>query len=285
MKKFFISHAIEFFLQPSSLILQPFFPMSRPSWQLPPGVSSGTWDYAQAAHIARDYDEYFADCPLFNLDESIAARYFKTPGIVADFGCGTGRALVPLVKQGHRGLAVDLSNEMLAVVREKATAENLPIDCVQANLVEMDTIPTASVDYGICFFSTLGMVRGAENRLAALRHIHRIIKPGGIFVIHVHNVWYNLYDPTGPWWLIKNRIQSWLSSKLEFGDKVYNYRQIPNMFLHVFRRGEIVGALKSAGFQIREVVPLSPQRYSPLRWPRFFGNLRANGWIIVGEVK
>ena len=67
-------------------------------------------------------------------------RHFDRPGLVADLGCGTGRALVPLVRTGHRGLAVDLSEHMLRVVQEKADDEGLPIDCVRANLVELDAI-------------------------------------------------------------------------------------------------------------------------------------------------
>lgn len=254
-----------------------------PAWQLPPGVSRGTWDYAQAEHIARDYDEYFADCPLFDTDEAVAARYFTTPGVVADFGCGTGRALVPLVRAGHRGMAVDLSAEMLAVVAEKAALDQLAITCYQANLVEMDGVPSAAADYGMCLFSTLGMIRGRDNRLAALRQMRRVLKPRGVLVIHVHNVWYNLYDPGGPWWLLKNCWQAARSREIDLGDKYFPYRQIPNMFLHVFRRGEICGALAKAGFRVREVIPLATARYRPLRWPWLFGQLRANGWVIVGE--
>ena len=98
--------------------------MSRSAWQLPPGVSRGTMDYAEAEYIARDYDDYFADCQLFEHDEGVARRYFQKQGVVADFGCGTGRALLPLMRQGHTGLAIDLSAEMLGIVAEKAEREN-----------------------------------------------------------------------------------------------------------------------------------------------------------------
>ena len=257
--------------------------MSKSAWQLPPGVSRGTWDYAQAEHIARDYDEYFADCQLFEHDEGVARRFFQKPGVVADFGCGTGRALLPLMRQGHTGLAIDLSAEMLGVVREKAEQEGLPITLVRANLVECDSVADAVADYGICFFSTLGMIRGYENRLAALRHMHRILKPGGTLVIHVHNVWNNLYDPGGPWWLLKNMWQSARRDDLEFGDKYYPYRQIPQMFLHVFRLGEIRSAMMQSGFKMREIIPVAPETYKPLRMPWLFSNLRCSGWILVGQ--
>lgn len=252
-----------------------------PQWQLPKGVSRGTWDYARASHIADEYDAYFAENRLFELDEQVLARHFTPPGIVADLGCGSGRALVPLVRRGLRGLAIDLSDEMLRVVAAKARQENLDITCVQANLVELDQLDDASVDYAMCMFSTLGMIRGSENRMRALGHARRILKPAGLFVLHVHNWWYNLYDPGGPWWLLGNLFRPLVDRRIERGDKFFEYRGIPNMFLHVFTRREIRRDLQRAGFRIVEWIPLDPRRHRPLRRPWLLENLRANGWIIV----
>ena len=239
------------------------------------------WDYATADHIARDYDEYFAFNRLFDFDEEILRRHFDRPGLVADLGCGTGRALVPLVRAGHRGLAVDLSREMLAVVGQKAADEALPIFRVQANLVELGCLADGCVDYAICLFSTLGMIRGGGNRRRAIEHVRRILKPGGVFVLHVHNFWYNLFDPGGPWWVIKSVATAPLRRDFDVGDKFFDYRGIPQMYLHVFRRREVLRLLTGAGFRIRELIPLDYRRTARLGRPWFFGNLRANGWIVV----
>ncbi len=255
----------------------------RPSWQLPPGVTRGLWEYAQADHIARDYDEYFAYNSLFEFDEEVLARHFTQPGLVVDLGCGTGRALVPLVRRGFRGLAIDLSAEMLAVVGEKAAIDRLPIDRLLANLVELDCLADGVADYCISMFSTLGMIRGQENRRRALSHVRRILKPGGRFVLHVHNFWYNLYDPGGPRWLLKNLLRAGLVRDIDAGDKFFDYRRIPNMFLHVFRGRELRGLLRGAGFQIRQWIPLDPRRTRALRAPWLLESLRANGWIVVCE--
>ena len=34
------------------------------------------------------------------------------------------------------------------------------------------------------------MVRGAENRAAVVRQAFRVLRPGGRFVLHVHNRWF-----------------------------------------------------------------------------------------------
>ncbi len=253
----------------------------RPHWQRPPGVSRGTWDYVHSTSVAEDYDDYFAFNSLFDFDEAVLAKCLHPPGLVADLGCGTGRALVPLVRQGYRGLAIDLSAHMLRIVREKAALEALPIDCLQANLVELDTVADHSVDHAICMFSTLGMIRGRANRRQALQHFHRILRPGGRFVLHVHNYWFNLRDPGGPGWLLKNLLTAPFRNDIELGDKWFPYRGVQNMFLHVFRWRELATDLSHAGFRIVERIPLDVARRHQLRWPWLFGAFRTNGWIVV----
>jgi len=253
----------------------------RPERQLPRGVSRGIWRYTQAEHIADLYDDYFAQNRLFDFDRQVLARHFVRPGLVIDLGSGTGRALVALARRGFRGLGVDLSPAMLQILVRKAKLENLPICVVRANLVELDCIRSRSFDYAVCLFSTLGMVQGRENRDRLLAHARRILKPGGLFVLHVHNLWYNLFDAAGRRWLLAHLPATLFGRRLERGDKYFHYRGIPRMFLHTFTRGEILGALVRAGFRAKELIPLDSTRQRALGCPWFFGRLRANGWIVV----
>ena len=258
-----------------------------PQWRLPAGISRGLWDYVHADHIADDYDDYFSHNRLFDFDEQIVLSHVHArqlrDGVAADLGCGTGRAIMALARCGMRGLAIDLSHAMLAIVRNKADQANLPIDCIHANLVELNCVDEDTVDVAVSLFSTLGMIRGRDNRQRALQHARRILRPGGLFVLHVHNYWYNLRDPAGPWWLLKNLLRSTVVRDIEAGDKFFNYRGVPNMFLHVFTPGELRRALRQAGFRVIETIPLDTQRHRALRWPWWFGRLRANGWIVVCE--
>lgn len=48
-------------------------------------------------------------------------RADETGGSVLELGCGTGRIAIPLAEDGHEIWGVDLSEEMLAQLREKAT--------------------------------------------------------------------------------------------------------------------------------------------------------------------
>lgn len=261
-----------------------------PHWKLPPGVTRGVWDYVHNHGIAWDYDAYFADHKLFAFDQQVLIRELAAAGapgeLVADLGCGTARALIPLIHQGFRGLAIDLSAEMLAVVREKAAREQLPIECLQANWVELDAVADASVDHAISMFSSFGMIHGRANRRAALRHTRRILRPGGLLILHVHSYWNRLRQPGGIRWLLTNSWQAatgrWTgAADLEAGDRYYTYRGVTRMYLHLFSRGEIRGELRKTGFRIRRWIPLRVDASGPLPASWWLQQLRAGGWIIV----
>lgn len=255
--------------------------ISLPRWRLARGITRGLWEYTQSRDIADRYDDYFAHNSLFEFDLAVLRRHLVRPGRLIDLGCGTGRLLVPFAREGFPGLAVDLSLPMLEVVGRKAAAERLPIDRLLANMVDLDCLRDDSVDYAICMFSTLGMIRGHENRLQALRHVRRILRDGGRFVLHVHNRWHNLFDPQARWWLIANLIESRLRRDVEAGDKFFDYRGVRSMFLHVFTRRELERLLAEAGFRIVELIPLDTERRHALPRPWLLGGLRANGWIVV----
>ena len=259
---------------------------SRASWQLPLGVSAGTWDYARAGHVATDYDEFFADHAMFRLDRSVVNQYCPSQGRVVDLGSGTGRALLPLVERGLRGVAVDLSQSMLRVVQEKRRKANLcsdALECVRANLADLSCFADQSFDCALCLFSTLGMIRGAHPRMQTIRHVARILRAHGIFVMQVHNYWAQLFDAGGPWWMVRNAARAWIRRDIEIGDKFYAYRGIPNMYLHAFSRRSLRKLLRGAGFSLVAWIPLNRAQQKPLpsRW--FCEGLRASGWIVVAR--
>lgn len=255
------------------------------AWQLPPGVSPGTWDYVQKASIADDYDPYFDSCKMFALDMELVRRHLPRPEpgsapIVADLGCGTGRALVELAKDGFSGLAIDLSGPMLDVVRRKAQEQELPITVVRANLVQLECLADSSVDHAISLFSTLGMIQGRASRIKSLHHANRILRKGGCFVVHVHNLWSGLRDPGGLNWLARSWWQSHRTD-LDWGDRVYQYRGLPNMFLHNYRRRELRADLHAAGFHVEHIYPIDRTATRVLRCSKLVPQLRAGGYIAI----
>ncbi len=254
-------------------------PSPPPDWQLPAGVNRGLWDYLHSEDLARGYDRSLAGSSLFSIDQAFVERHCPPPGRLIDLGCGTGRLLITLAKRGYETTGVDLSPEMLRVAAEKATLEKLQVSLIQANLTDLDGIPNATFDYAACLFSTLGMVLGADYRRRVLAHTLRILKPGGTFILHVHNRWFSFWNPDGRRWLGRDILGR---SVGERGDRLMPTHQgIAGLTLHLFTRSEIRNALKGAGFQLLEVKPISLSLDGRLSAPWWFGWLRAYGYLIV----
>jgi SAM-dependent methyltransferase len=255
----------------------------RPDWQLPRGVSRGLWDYLHDPDIACGYDASLASSSLAGVDVAFCQRIFDRPGRLVDLGCGTGRLLVPFARRGYWVLGVDLSEEMLKQAAGKADAAGVQIHRLQANLVDLAGLADRSFDYAACLFSTLGMIAGDAERQQALKHVYRILRPGGKFVLHVHNRWFDLWTWQGRKWLIEDLVRSVLLRQGS-GDRLMPVHQgIVGLSLHLFRRREIVGLLRDAGFRIREIRPVSLQRDGRLILPALWPWARAYGYLIAAE--
>jgi SAM-dependent methyltransferase len=231
--------------------------------------------------IAENYDQFLAGDPLTHFDWQIVSRCLppivgtKKP-VVVEFGCGTGRTLIPLIERGYKTIGVDLSLPMLKQMgRNLSLRLGQPPDdgsmiSIQANFVQLDCLAEDCCDHGVCLFSTLGMIAGNENRRQFLDHARRTIKDGGTFVLHAHNLWQQLRHPGGWRWFGKHLIDV-AGGKCQLGDRFATYRSISEMFIHSFRKRELESLLNDAGFRV-EV------------WHRVEDPQKARatvGWVVV----
>lgn len=261
------------------------FLSGRPFWQLPAGVSRGTWDYVQSEGIAQDYDAYFADHPLLELDREFVFQNLPDnsdgSAVVADFGCGTGRVARDLMARGYRVLNLDLSLPMLKEAESEIRFTSAA--SVRVNLAELEALRDQCLDMGVCLFSSLGMIRGRTHRRNFLRHVARSLKPEAPFIVHVHNRNSSWRDPGGLAWLIASAAAS-LRANYEFGDRSYAYRGLPAMFLHIYSRTELLSDLRYAGFNRIRCRALNHTSDALLCKNRWFDNWRAGGYLAIAQI-
>ncbi|HEX3314419.1 MAG TPA: methyltransferase domain-containing protein [Gemmataceae bacterium] len=248
-------------------------------WQLPPGVSRGLWDALHDPQAARDYDTRLADTPLLAVDIDFVRRHCPRPGRLVDLGCGTGRLSVALATEGYECVAVDLSEEMLAIVCEKAVAAGVEIARIQANLVELHAIADASFDDAACLFQTLGLISGADSRRRAVEHAFRLLRPGGVFVLHVHNRWFNAWTPHGRRLLARDLWNTLLRRQTAGDYRMPANQGLGPMPMHLFTRGEVERLLRGVGFEILEVRPIAVDGKSP----NWLSRLRAYGYLVAAR--
>lgn len=216
------------------------------------GIEPGNAAYMRETSIAALHDRLLEGDPLAREDLAIVLQELsdlKPPGIVGEFGCGSGRTFPALLAAGWQIMAVDLSRPMLEAARLRiAPGEEQRVCLIQAPLDSLNFLADASLDAGICLFSTLGMIRGRVNRHRFLSATHRVVRNGGVFVVHAHNLWHQRLFPGGWSWIIRSRFQS-LLSRTEWGDRWANTSGVEGLFIHSFRLGELLVDLDRSGWR------------------------------------
>jgi SAM-dependent methyltransferase len=252
-------------------------------WQLPPGVNRPLWDYLHNADLARDYDAGLLNSFLFTADLDVARRLFVRPGRLIDLGCGSGRLLLDFARRGFSVVGVDLSEPMLRVAAEKAAEAGVQVQLLKANLVELDALADGTFDYAACLFSTLGMIDGVDARARFLAQVRRLLRPGGTFLLHVHNRWFHCWNKAGRRWLLADLGRT-LLGRANAGDwSMPAHQGVVGLTLHHFTRREAIRLLRGAGFGIMAVHPLSLRPDGRLSWPAWFAWLRAYGYLIAAR--
>lgn len=263
--------------------------MVRPRWQLPKGVSRESWDYIQSEKIALQYEDFLGQNPLFRLDvdlvqqqiEPLQKQFSARELYVADLGCGTARVARALDSEICRILNIDLSQAMLLRARELARERRNAFE-LQGNLAELQFLRPDCLHLAVCLFSSLGMLRPREQRIQFLTQVCDSLKQKGRLVVHVHNRYRSLLDPGGMTWLAYGLLRH-LRGKGELGDRVYPYRGLPRMFLHIYSRRELIADLQQAGFRTIEILPIHVSGSTLLPSSTQLVGLRAGGFFAVAE--
>lgn len=99
-----------------------------------------------------------------------------------DAGCGTGRLLVPWLRDGLDVDGCDVSADMLALCREAAAREGLEPALYEQALHELD-LPRRYRTIVCC--GTFGLGSTREQDAEALRRLHDHLEPGGLLALDV----------------------------------------------------------------------------------------------------
>jgi len=109
-------------------------------------------------------------------------HYLRATDTVLELGCGTGTTALQLAAHVFRIVATDLSGEMIAIAREKAAAAA----CGNAEFAvatpehAADGVPWPDGSFdAVLAFNLWHLV---ADRASALAQVHRVLKPGGLFV-------------------------------------------------------------------------------------------------------
>lgn len=140
-------------------------------------IERGHFDQ-EAAHYPEDIGEAYAQAMKWEL---VATH--STPGMLAvDIGAASGRHAIPLAKSGVTVLALDLSIDMLAKLRNRARSSALS-GYLFAAVAALPDLPlrTRSFDLVYCFSTLLLLPHEQQRR--ALQCMASALRPGGTMIV------------------------------------------------------------------------------------------------------
>jgi SAM-dependent methyltransferase len=133
------------------------------------GEVASTYDQPGTAMFSGDVLEATVDC-LVELSDG---------GAALEFAIGTGRVAVPLAARGVRVAGIELSADMLAVLRSKPEASD--IRAVEGDMAVTVVEREFSLVYLV--FNTIQNLTSQDEQVACFGNAARHLRPGGRFVI------------------------------------------------------------------------------------------------------
>lgn len=171
--------------------------------------------YEKFAYI---YDRMGSDefsIKMFEYTRRILTRLKYRPRSVLDLACGTGTAAALWAGQNITVFAIDGSEHMLEMAREKAGSENLKIDFSRQSMTSFSL--KQRVDLITCYFDSINYLLTPKDLTACFKSVEKTLYPGGLFIFdantpeamktlwdsqtyaevqdHIAWIWKNVYFP------------------------------------------------------------------------------------------
>jgi SAM-dependent methyltransferase len=138
------------------------------------------------ARYAALYDLFYSDKP-YDEEVRFVAGQLSGHGVgrgarILELACGTGGHAIRLAKLGYEVIAADYSEAMIAEGRRKARRQRAIVKFEQRDMRKLGA-PEQPFDAALCLFDSIGYARTDAGIVAAIRGVHRSLRPGGLFLL------------------------------------------------------------------------------------------------------
>lgn len=184
--------------------------------------SSRFWD-----RIAERYAKTpVADEASYQKKLQITRSNFRPDMKVLEFGCGTGSTAISHSPYVGHIRAIDVSSKMIEIAKEKASRAK--VENISFEQLTIETVDVA--DQSLDAVLGLSILHLLEDKEEAIAKVHRMLKPGGVFVTST----------------------TCLGDSMSFFKIIAPVGRLLGLMplLKVFTTAELVASLTDAGFEI-----------------------------------
>jgi len=147
--------------------------------------------------ISTELQEEFGQIDIYVFDQILRGNIAPTMRVL-DAGCGYGRNLVYLLRQGSEIFAMDASPDSVDYVRRMSQAfkTGLPVENFQVGNIEQMPYPDRFADVVLCN-SVLHFARDEAHFRAMLAELWRVLRPGGLLFTRIGSRIGMNFEPLG----------------------------------------------------------------------------------------
>lgn len=205
-------------------------------------------------HAVQSYREATHQVGLWESEKYVFKKYFNTEDKILDIGCGTGRTTFGLYELGYKHLiGLDLSPHMTNEALRIRDQFGMNIDFFQGDATKL-SYDDHSFDHALFSFNGFMQIPKKENRVQALKEIHRVSKTDGHYIFTTHDR--SAEDAFQEFWTEEK--QRWEEGNqdqrlYEFGDRLIKTSEKErDIYIHIPDTKEVIETLQLAQFTIVE---------------------------------
>jgi SAM-dependent methyltransferase len=215
---------------------------------------------------------------LAEVDFIFDASKLNTESHLLDIMCGYGRHSIELAKRGVHVSAVDNLPDYINEIKEAAAVQNLDIDCICADILEMQI--DKKFDVVICMGNSLQFFN-EEDTLRVLTNISDHIKPGGKFYINtwslteiaVKNIKEKSWSRIEDFLLISDCKILFYPTRMEMNSIIMTdkgEREEKMGIDYIFSINEMEAMLNKTGFRLKEIYSIPGKKLFTVGEPRAY---------------
>ncbi len=135
--------------------------------------------------FAQVYDLFMSDIDYkswIKYLKQLWAKYNFNPKLIAELGCGTGNITIELAKRGYDMIAIDISEDMLAVAQKKSN--NLDILYLLQDMIEFELYGTVDCIISLC--DSINYITDENDLLKVFKLVNNYLEPKGLFIFDIN---------------------------------------------------------------------------------------------------